>query len=207
MLTNKGSNSLVIWVLFALFAAVGFYLIWYTRRRKSMLQTFSKTHNLSRRPDLNETLLNILDRCFSLNQTNLIRSFAQISSIIDAGPIWIFCAVELLDLYPHAKSYSTHFPRIAALFEVSSRYDAFFLLDISGQISQKLSDSKLPNSKLVDITKQTASFCHARHPLSVTLTTGYGLIYFETLVTGGETLSDIECLYCISKKMNEKFAG
>ncbi|MBW1848896.1 MAG: hypothetical protein JRI53_09805 [Deltaproteobacteria bacterium] len=202
---NETSNALVLWILVLLFTAVGLYLIWYTRRRKKMLQTFSKTHHLPIRPEREETLQKTLDSCFSLKSTNMVRSFAQLSSIIDGGSIWIFRAVELLDLNPHARSYSTHFPRIAALFNASTNHDEFFVLDKSMRAAQKLPGSKTLNSDLTNIIKQIAASCNARHPLSVTLARGQGLIYFEPLVTGGETLRDIGHLYCIAKRMHKKF--
>ena len=202
---NESSNPIVFMILVPLFMAVGLYLIWYARRRKKMLQVFSKMNNLPIRPEHKETLQKTLDSCFSLKHTNLVRSFAQLSSIIDGGSIWLFRAVELLDLNPHARSYSTHFPRIAALFNVSTNHDEFFILGKSMNAEQKLPDSGMPSSDLTDITKQIAASCNTRHPLSITFTHGHGLIYFEPLITGGETLSDIECLYCIAKKMHEKF--
>jgi len=202
---NESSNPLVWWILIPLFTAVGLYLVWYARRRKAMFQAFSKKHHLPIRPERREELQKTLDSCFSLKNKNLVRSFDQLSSIIDARPICLFRSVELLDLNPYARSDSTHFPRIAALFSVSENHDEFFILDKSMQAVSKLPGSKNLNPDVSSITKQVAASCNARHPLSVTLARGHGLIYFEPLVTGGETLNDIEILYFISKKMNEKF--
>jgi len=202
---NQGSNSIVLWMLVPLFIAAGFFLIWYTPHRKAMLQTFSKKYHLPIRPERKEELQKSLDDFFSLKHLSLVRSFAQLSSIIDAGPIWLFRTVELLDLNPLARSYSTHFSRIAALFKVSTNHEEFFILKKSMHAIQKLPRSKTLNNELTDIIKPITVSCNARHPLSVTLVNGHGLIYFEPLITGGETISDIECLYCIAKKMYEEF--
>lgn len=45
---------------------------------------------------------------------------------------------------------------------------------------------------------------NARHPVSVTLTKGHGLVYFEPLVTGGENINDVDALYCIAKNICEE---
>jgi hypothetical protein len=204
---NEGSDALVFWILIPIFAAVGFYLFWYSRRRKKMLEAFAKTHRLHIRPEHKEELQKTLDSRFSLKDENRVRSFGQLSSLIDGGSMWFFRAVELLDLNPHARSYSTHFPRIAALFKVSQDYEEFFVLGRSLQAIQKLPGSSPPNPDVVEITKRIAAECHARHPLSVTLARGHGLIYFEPLVTGGEKMRDLHALYCIAKKMREELIG
>jgi hypothetical protein len=198
---NQGSSALVFGILVPLFIAVGLYLIWYSRRRKKMLDVFAKTHQLSIRPEHADELQKTLDSCFSLKDKNLVRSFDRLSSLIDGGSIWLFRAVELLDLNPHGQSYSTHFPRIAALFEVSAGYDEFFLLDKSMRARQRLPEPDDVDAGVVEITKKIAASCNARHALSVTLAHGHGLIYFEPLVTGGETISDVAVLYGIAKNM------
>lgn len=197
-------GTLVMWILVPLFGAVGLYLIWYTRSRKKMLEAFAGAHSFPVRPDNAPELEKVLDDCFSLRDQGLVRSFGQLSSIIEATPVRIFRAVELLDLNPHARAYSTNFSRIIALFEVSGSHGEFFLLDKSGQASPRLPGSKSPDPEVVTITEQLAKECDARHTLSVTLANGHGLIYFEPLVTGGESLSDIESLYKIARAMHEK---
>jgi hypothetical protein len=201
---NEGSGALVVWILVPLFVAVGLYLIWYSRRRKKMLEAFAKAHQFRIRPDRQGQLQKTLDSCFSLTGKGLVRSFGQLSSLVEAGPIWLFRAVELLDLNPHARSYSTHFARIVALFDVSTRHDEFFVLDKSMRVSQRLPGSKSPDSNVVGISKEIAKSCKARHLLSVTLARGHGVIYFEPLVTGGETIADVHSLYCIAKNMSER---
>ncbi len=204
---NEGSSALVLWILVPLFAAVGLYLIWYSRRRKKMLEAFAKAHQLRISPERKGELQRTLDGCFSLENENLVRRFGQISSLVDGGLIRIFRAVELLDLNPRARSYSTHFPRIAALFDVSTDYDEFFLLDKSMQARRRRPGSDPPSPDVAEIAKRTAASCNARHPLSVTLAHGHGLIYFEPLVTGGETMNDVDSLYCIAKGMREELGG
>ncbi len=203
---NEGAGAVVFWILVPLFVAVGLYLIWYSRRRKKMLEAFSQTHRLRIRPEHEKELQKTLDSCFSLKDENLVRSFGQLSSLVDGESIWLFRTVELLDLNPHAQSYSTHFPRIVALFDISKDHDEFFVLDKSMQASQMLPRSNSPNPHVTELAKRIAASCKARHPLSVTLTGGHGLIYFEPLVTGGETISDVNSLYCIAKNMCEKLS-
>jgi hypothetical protein len=219
---DEGSGALVALILAPLFVAVGIYLIWYSRRRKKMLAAFAKTHQLMLRPEYKEEIQKTLDSCFSINNGSVVRSFGQLSSLVfgesiwffrtvellDLNPhaIWFFRTVELLDLNPHAQSYSTHFSRIAVLFNILTDHDEFFLLDKSRHASRRLPGSKLPDPHIADLVKRSAMSCKARHPISVTLTGGYGLIYFEPLVTGGETISDINSLYCIAKNIREKLS-
>ena len=172
-----------------------------------MLDAFAKTHQLRIRPEHEKELQKTLDSCFLLKDKGLVRSFGQLSSLVDGESNWLFRAVELLDLNPHSQSYSTHFSRIVALFDILTDHDEFFVLNKSMQASQKLPRSKSPNPMIIEITKRIAKSCKARHNLSVTLTCGHGLIYFEPLTTGGETISDVSSLYCIAKNMSEKLSG
>lgn len=204
---NEVSGSLVFWILVPLFVALGLYLFWYSRRRKKMIATFAKMHQLRSRPEYDKELQKTLDNCFSLKEEGLVRSFEQLSSLVGGDSIWLFRAVELLDLNPLAQSQSTHFPRIAALFDISVNYDEFFIMDRSMQPRQRLPESTLTNPNVAEITKQIAKSCDARHALSVTLTRGHALIYFEPLLTGGETVNDVNSLYCIAQKLYEKLSG
>jgi hypothetical protein len=204
---NKVSGALVFWILVPLFVAVGLYLFWYSRRRKKMLEAFAKMHQLRIRPEYEKELQKTLDICFSLKDEGLVRSFGQLSSLVDGDSIWLFRAVELLDLNPHARSYTTHFPRIVALFDTSTDHEAFFILNKSMQVSQRLPRLKSPNTKVIEIARRAAASCKTRHTMSVTVTRGHGLIYFEPLVTGGETISDVNSLYCIAKNMYENLSG
>ena len=137
----------------------------------------------------------------------MVRSFGALSSLVYGESIWVFRAIELLDLNPHAQSYSTHFSRIVALFNTLTDYEEFFILDKSMHASQRLPGPKSPDPNITDLVNRIAVSCKARHPLSVTLTRGHGLIYFEPLVTGGEIKGDINSLYCIAKDMSEKLSG
>lgn len=204
---SEGSGFLVLSILVPLFVAVGLYLIWYSRRRKKMLEAFAKTHQLRIRPEHENRLQKTLDRCFSLENEGLVRSFGQLSSIVDGGSIWLFRSVELLDLDPRAQSPSTHFPRIAAVFDASTEHEEFFVLDKSMRARQRSPSSQSPDSNATEIARQAAASCEAQHSLSVTLTRGHGLIYFEPVVTGGETMSDVNSLYCIAKHMYEELSG
>ena len=69
----EGPDALVLWILVALFASVGLYLIWYSRRRKKMLEEFAKPHQLLIRPDHANDLQKTLDSCFSLKNENVGR--------------------------------------------------------------------------------------------------------------------------------------
>ena len=203
---GEGSGALVAWILVPLFVAVGIHLIWYSHRRNKMLAAFAKTHQLKLKPEYKEELQKTLDSCFSIQNGGVVRSFGQLSSLVWGESIWVFRTVELLDLNPHARSYTTHFPRIAALFNILPDYENFFVLDKSWHASQRLPGSNSPDPKITDLVKRSALSCKARHPLSVTLASGYGLIYFEPLVTGGETKTDINSLYCIARDMGEKLS-
>ena len=204
---NDGSSALVFWILVPLFLAVGLYLIWYSRRRKKMLEAFASMHQFPIRSSHKDKLQKTLDTNFSLEDRGLVRRFGQLSSVVDGGQIYLFRAVELLDLNPHAKSYTTHFSRIVALFDISTDHNEFFILDRSMQTHQRLPESKIPNHNVIEISKRIAKSCNARHALSITLTRGHGLIYFEPLVTGGETIDDINSLHCIAENMCEKLSG
>ena len=204
---NGGPANLVMWILAPLFGMIGLYLLWYLRRRRHMLAAFARNHSFPMRSGQGAELQETLDRCFSLNDEGMVRSFGQLSSLIEATPVWIFSVVELLDLDPYASAYSTNFTRIVALFDIANDYDEFFLLDKAMQASPALPGSQPPDQDLSTMAGQTVEDCHARHTLSVTLRRGYGLIYFEPLVTGGESLDDIESLYCIAGKLHGMLQG
>lgn len=123
--------SSCFWILVPLFVAVGLYLIWYSRRRKKMLEAFAKNHQLRIRPEYTKELQKRLDSCFPLEDRGVVRSFGQLSSPVGGEPVWLFRAVELLDLNPHAQSYSTHHPRIVAVFDIPADLGEFFVLDNS----------------------------------------------------------------------------
>jgi len=72
---QDGANTLVFWILAPLFAAVGLYLIWYSRRREKMLEAFARAHRLRVRTDCKEEIQKTLDDCFSLAGAGLVRSF------------------------------------------------------------------------------------------------------------------------------------
>jgi hypothetical protein len=204
---NEGAGNIALWILLPAFAAVGLYLVWYSRRRKQMLEAFARTHQFLLRPERIDELQADLDRCFTLKDEALLRSFGQLSTPVDAERIWIFRAVELLDLNPHAQSSSTHFSRIIVLFDVAASYNEFFVLDKSGQAQQRLSGRPVPSADVIEIAKRIVTQCAVRHAISVTLSDGRGLIYLEPSITGGETLEDVSSLYCAAKGMAEALAG
>jgi hypothetical protein len=206
LFVSQDSGALVWWILVPVFAAVGLYLIWYSRRRKKMLEAFARMHRLRERPDRVEDTQQTLDRCFSLTEKAMARSFGQLSSLIDGGPVRLFRVVELLDLDPHARSYSTHFSRIAALFEVPAALDAFFVLDGSRQVHPR-AGSPPPDPEVAAVVRRIVRSGPARHPLSVTLARGHGLIYFEPLVTGGERAADIDALYRVAQRLHAELQG
>jgi hypothetical protein len=74
------------------------------------------------------------------------------------------------------------------------------------QIHQRLPGSKSHNAGVMELSKRIVKSCKARHALSVTLTRGHGLIYFEPLVVGGENKYDVNSLYCIAKSMHEELS-
>jgi hypothetical protein len=199
---SEDSGLLVAWILLPLFAAVGLYLVWYTRRRRRMLLAFAASHGLIARPETTDTLQKTLDQLMASSE--IVRSFDQISSPIHGNSVWLFRAVELLDLAPRSQSQSTHFARIAALFDAPAANDEFFLIDRSGQVRPMRPGAGAPDPRVAEIAKRAGASCDARHPLSVTLAHGHGLIYFEPLVTGGESLSDLDALYRIAGKIRDE---
>jgi hypothetical protein len=200
-------NALLFWILCAAFAAVGLHMILYSRRRRRMLESFAEKHQFKIKPDHEGAIQKVLDTCFSLKSNNLVRSFGQLSSLVDGGTIWLFRSIELLDLNPYGKSESTHFPRIAALFDISKTHNAFFVLGKSMQTRPMIPGAAEIKAEVARLATQSASACDARHPLSVTLAQGHALIYFEPLVTGGEKPADVEALYCIAQNMRHELAS
>jgi len=93
------------------------------------------------------------------------------------------------------------------LFDIPIEYEEFFVLDKSMRVIRRLPEANRPDPDLVKEVKRITGLCGSRHPLSVTLGKGCGLIYFEPLVTGGENLSDVDSLYCIAEKIRENLAG
>ena len=132
------------WLLILLLVAVGVYLLWYAKRRKKMLETFAQARGLTIRPELASSIQQTLDHYFSLEDPGVVRSFCQLAGIVDGDTVRLFRAIELLDLSPHSSASSTHFSRIAALFEVSTEYDDFFLLDVSLKPTRRWSGSPKP---------------------------------------------------------------
>jgi hypothetical protein len=201
------SGAMTFWILTPIFLAVGLHLILYSRRRKKMLASFAKTHQLNIRPEREKELQGVLDTCFSSEDAEMLRTFGQLSSLVEGESIFLFRTVEVLDIKPHIQSYDTHFARIVALFDVSADYDEFFLLDKSLRAMKRRPEYKDSDPKIIEISKQVTASCEGRHTLSITLRRGKGLIYFEPLVTGGETINDVNSLYCIAKKMRKKLTG
>ncbi len=191
-----------MWWLLILLSVVGAYLLWYTKRRHTMLETFVQAHGLTIRPELASSIQQTLDLYFSLEDPGVVRSFCQLAGIVDGDTVRLFRAIELLDLSPHSSASSTHFSRIAALFEVSTEYDDFFLLDASLKPTRRWSGSPKPDPRAVTLAKKAATASSPRHTLSITLTHGHGLIYFEPLITAGETQGDLDCLYEIARQMH-----
>jgi hypothetical protein len=138
MTMNETPNGLVFWILIPAFLAVGIHLILYSRKRKKMVELFAKNNQLNIRPERKKEVQGILDTYISSSDAELLRTFDQISSLILGGEIWLFRAVELFDVNPRIKSPATHFPRIAALFEVSAEWDDFFLLDKNMRATNRL---------------------------------------------------------------------
>ena len=201
------SGATVAWILIPLFVAVGLYLVWYSARRRKMLEAFARSHQLFIRPEHLEPLDKTLKACFSLEGEGVVRSFGQLSSLVDGDGVWLFRAVELLDLNPRGATSSTHSPRIAAVFDVPADLDEFFLLDRSMRVTPRRPGSGDPRADVVEMSRRIAQSCQGRHMLSVTLSGGHGLIYFEPLVVGGESQGDIDVLYQMAQKMRDEVAG
>jgi hypothetical protein len=197
------SNMQVFLILVPLFLAVGIYLLWYSSRRRRMFETFANARGFHVDQGRAPQLVATLNHCFSLNQRGLVREFDQLTSPIAAGAVYLFRAVEILDVNPHGQSQSTHFARIIALFDVAETHEQFFMLDRSGAATARLPGAPTPTARVVEVTRHAVSEQGARHPLSITLARGKGLIYFEPLVTGGENSSDLEVLYNIALSLQD----
>lgn len=131
---SDGFSGSVLRILGSAFAAVGLYLIWYSRRRKRMLAVFAAEHGFSRNRMGAAQLERLLSECLSFNVAGIVREFGQLSNSVDAGSIAIFQAVQLIDLSPDTQPNSTHFSRLAALFDIAPEYDEYFLLRSSQEI-------------------------------------------------------------------------
>ncbi|MFW6198629.1 MAG: hypothetical protein ACOC5E_02275 [Acidobacteriota bacterium] len=190
----------VFWILVPVFVAVGIYLIWYTRRRKRLLRTFADRHGLRVEPALEDEVQTTLDRCFGLEADGLVRTFGQLSSVVDAGPVRIFRTVELLDLNPHGRASNPHHPRIAALFSVPEGREEFFVMDPSGEVRTILPDAGAPAADVAAATRRALDACGARYPVSVTVASGHAVVYLIP-PTGRDTQGDIDAIHCIARSL------
>ena len=163
-----------------------------------MLRDFVISRGLNILPKASVDLQKTLDSAFSLSN-NLVRSFGQLRDIAEEDGVFVFRAVELLDLNPHAQSDNTHFPRVISLFDVPSDYYEFFMLDCSMSLHNKIPHSKEIDVRIRKSCQNVVTSLRPRHTLSVSLSQGKGLVYFEPRVTGGETLADVNMLYDLAK--------
>jgi hypothetical protein len=194
------------WIIGAVFAAVGLYLVWYSQRRKKMLTTFAAKHSFAIDGNRTAKLEHSLAQCLRVGIPGIVREFGQLSTPVDAGSVQIFRAVELIDLSPNTQPDSTHFSRIAALFDIAQEYDEYFLLRKSREVANLHPFHESLDTNAVQVAADIALSCEARHTLSVTLRRGKGLAYFEPTLTGGENKADIDALYCIAKGMKDAYA-
>ena len=197
---------MVFRILIPLLLAVGAILVWHARRRRKMVETFAETHGFALCPELEESVQRILDHYFALEDPGVVRSFGQLASLVEGEKVRLFRTIERLDLNPPSSASATHFPRLAALFDVSTEYDDFFLLDASLNPTRRGSGAPKPDPRAVTLVKKVATACNPRHTLSITLTHGHGLIYFEPVVTGGETERDLQCLYQIARQLQQQLS-
>lgn len=199
----SNSPELVFSLLTIAFTAVGIHLWRYGRKRKRLMQQFAKSQGVSFKPELIQLLEQTLEACFTLPYTGLVRSFAQFSNLINAGEIQLFQCVELLDLNPHAHSESTHFSRIAALYKVDQSEQCFFIYYPSGTHAPRLAQQWQPSQSILEKIEKPIKTAAIRHPLSITINNGMMLIYFEPLITGGESAEDIKALYQTAKRLHQ----
>ncbi|MBV1789814.1 hypothetical protein KQ940_17295 [Marinobacterium sp. D7] len=198
------ADEQLVWILLPLFATVGLYLIWYARRRRRMMARFAREKGLSIRRDYRKPLQRCLDNAFALPQTEATRSFGQLAAIVDAEKAWLFLAVELLDLSRYGQAQSTHFPRLAALFKVRPELEGFFLIDTLGRVEDLVPEIPPAKPGVVTAAHEAMKAHGAGHTLSVTLSNGYGLIYFEPRITGAGDRADLESLYGIAIELNKR---
>ena len=203
---SEASAGSIVWIIGTAFAAVGFYLVWYSQRRKKMLTAFAAEHGFAIDRNSTAKLEHSLANCLRFGIAGIAREFGQLSTLVVAGTVQIFRAVELIDLSQDTQPDSTHFSRIAALFDISQEYDEYFLLSNSQGISNLHPIHDSPDTIAVQVATDIARSCEARHTLSITLRNGKGLLYFEPTVTGGENKADLEALYCIAKAMKDVYA-
>ncbi|GGC05821.1 hypothetical protein GCM10011352_35020 [Marinobacterium zhoushanense] len=197
-------NELLLWILLPLFTLVGLYLIWYARRRRRLMARFARERELPIRRDYRKPLQRCLDNAFALPQADATRSFGQLAAIVDAEKAWLFLAVELLDLSRYGQAQSSHSPRLAALFKVRPELDAFFLVDTVGRVEDRLPEIPPAKPGVVTAVHEAMKGSGAGHTLSVTLSKGYGLIYFEPRITGAEDRADLESLYGIAIELHKR---
>jgi len=69
-------DTLVFWILVPTFVAFAVYLLWYSPRRRKMLEAFARKHRLPIRPEKAERLQQTLGGTFSLEREGLVRSFS-----------------------------------------------------------------------------------------------------------------------------------
>jgi len=196
---TQGNPELVFAILVPVLLAVGVYLLWYSRRRNELMKAFASSHGLAVHAELAAGLEERLTRLFDFDRTMMVRSFGQLKNIVKDGDILIFNGVELLSLTPLTRSNNTHFSRIAALFPISGKHSGFFDVDKSGAIISRVPGEIRPDENTAQIVKRTVAEAGARHSLSATFKGGYGLIYFEPLVTGGENIADLDCLLRLTR--------
>ena len=109
----------------------------------------------------------------------------------------------------HGAAFRTRTPVKAADFIFLSGEDLLTFYECSpGERRSfcKVCGANPPASNVTETVKRIAASCHARHALSITLSQGQGVIYFEPLVTGGETMNDLESLYCMAKQLCKELA-
>ncbi|MBR9882878.1 MAG: hypothetical protein GYB21_04125 [Oceanospirillales bacterium] len=197
-------EQLLLWILGPLFGAVGLYLVWYARRRRRMMRAFAREHQFPVKRTLLKPLQHCLDTAFALPQSDAVRSFGELSCVVDAGKAWLFLTVELLDLRRYGQTGSTHFARMAAVFKVSADLDAFFLIDMHGKVINRITQEPEVLPRVATAAHEAMREAGAGHTLSVTLANGYGLVYFEPLATGGEEPADLEALCKIALSLHAR---
>ena len=192
---------LVFVILNLILVGIVAHLYFYTRHKAAIVRRFAASHNYLFQSADGGTLELQLQEAFKLDGP-AVRAFGQLSDIVTLPQGRLFRTVELLDLNRHAKSYNTHWSRVAVLFSRKVTCSGIYLIEPDLTVSQIFPadrDSEL--SEVAALFKQ-ADLAAPPHPLSLTFMRGQGLAYLEPPVVGSVTNDDLGYLCEVVKRFS-----
>jgi hypothetical protein len=199
---------LAFWILVPVFAALGIYLWWFSRRLSALLGDFAAEngYSLSDRaePDLETTLSD----SFDLEEDGLTRSFERIRDIVrtDDG-ILLFRAVELLDTNPYGSSENSHNVRVVVLVDIDAGFDLFALVSPNGRIQNRLGGRLDADDETVAGILDVIDESPPRCPISITVRDGTVLMYLEPRVAGQVLRNDLDYLLDVGRGLRRTFGS